>query len=144
MTCSNLRPTRPVALFTGPTGYCGNTKTSRSLADPDISRLLQFRICSFLLRSIIHQCTASWINWRIRSVFQCTLGLCCPRWNSLLTMAQYFKRSQIRPPSKIPSPGKGLSEISESDSNARSKPSAIPPPQMSAKLNGLPCEYNEL
>ncbi|KAH8805715.1 P-loop containing nucleoside triphosphate hydrolase protein [Xylogone sp. PMI_703] len=35
--------------------------------------------------------------------------------------ASYSRPSQLRPPSRIPSPGKGLSEITESQNNARAK-----------------------
>jgi len=135
-------------LFTRPTDYCGNTniKAHRLASCLDISLLLQFRICSSLLRSILLllQSAALWINWRIRSVSQYILWVLSTQQNAPLTIAQVFKRSQIRPPSKIPSPGKGLCEISESQSNARSKASAIPPPQMSTKLNGLSCEYDKV
>jgi hypothetical protein len=40
--------------------------------------------------------------------------------------SQFMRRSQMAPPSRIPSPGKGLSEISESQGNARSKMSKLP------------------
>ncbi|KFY63020.1 hypothetical protein V496_04292 [Pseudogymnoascus sp. VKM F-4515 (FW-2607)] len=38
-----------------------------------------------------------------------------------------MKKSQIRPPSRIPSPGKGLSEITESQNNSRLKPPGTVP-----------------
>jgi hypothetical protein len=52
---------------------------------------------------------------------------------------QFMRRSQMAPPSRIPSPGKGLSEISESQSNARSKMSRLPaaaPNLLKHKMNG--------
>lgn len=61
----------------------------------------------------------------------------------ILITGQFMKKSQIRPPSRIPSPGKGLCEISESQSNVRSKASAIPPAQTTSKYNGLSCECYE-
>lgn len=40
-----------------------------------------------------------------------------------------------RPPSRIPSPGKGLTEISDSQGNARSKPaSMLPPPSFKHRI----------
>ena len=44
-----------------------------------------------------------------------------------------MRASQIRQPSRIPSPGKGLAEISESQSNARSKPPSKMPLPASLK-----------
>ncbi|RDL34375.1 putative carboxy-terminal kinesin 2 [Venustampulla echinocandica] len=52
----------------------------------------------------------------------------------------YMRKSQIRPPSRIPSsPGKGLSEITESEGNMRSKPASKLPPPTSFKHRIGPC-----
>lgn len=56
------------------------------------------------------------------------------------TRSQYMRKSQIRPPSRIPSsPGKGLSEITESEGNMRSKPASKLPPPTSFKHKIGPC-----
>ncbi|KAH8589285.1 P-loop containing nucleoside triphosphate hydrolase protein [Bisporella sp. PMI_857] len=56
---------------------------------------------------------------------------------------QYARPSQLRPPSRIPSPGKGgLSEITESQGNARSKPPSKMQPPTSVK-HKLSAPYNE-
>jgi hypothetical protein len=57
-------------------------------------------------------------------------------------LLQFMRKSQMAPPSRIPSPGKGLSEISESQGNARSKQiSRLPAmPNLKHKLNG-PCRW---
>jgi hypothetical protein len=51
---------------------------------------------------------------------------------------QFMRNSQMAPPSRIPSPGKGLSEITESQGNARSKPTSRLPaaPSLKHKLGG--------
>ncbi|OLN96763.1 Kinesin-like protein klpA [Colletotrichum chlorophyti] len=54
-----------------------------------------------------------------------------------------FRSSVIRPPSNLPRPGTysssgaGLSEMSESQNNARAHPSMIPPPTTTSKIGGL-------
>jgi len=51
---------------------------------------------------------------------------------------QFMRKSTMAPPSRIPSPGKGLSEITDSQGNSRSKPMSRLPaaPNLKHKLGG--------
>lgn len=51
----------------------------------------------------------------------------------LSSQYDYMRTSQIRPPSRIPSPGKALFEVSESQNNARPAPASMMPPPATLK-----------
>lgn len=48
-----------------------------------------------------------------------------------------MRASRIRPPNPIGSPGKGLTELNESENNARAKPSLLPAPQVNTMKHRL-------